>query len=1088
MSLFTLVLKSFKHYFKGHVTVILGTAITTAIITGALIVGDSVKYSLEQTTHYRLGQISHVINAGERYMTRQLNVRISGETGLNTSAALRLSASGSVQGGKHRLENIQMWGIDPHFDDVLGTSFPYDSIPDDEIIVSRNLAESLMLQEGDLLLLRMTKANIIPLNTPFVADDNLTVSRRFKVFRVAGKKDYGRFNLKTSQTAPYNVFMSIEQLNDLMELNDKANTLLIQAKNTDGEDYSSILRKAVEDEYRPDDAGIKINKLTNQQQYEITSERVFIDDTIAKPVLKNKEAANPILTYFVNEIRNNADYTPYSFVSTLDDQDLQEDEIILNSWSAEDVNARKGDSISLSFYVTGPLRQLTEKTSRFVVKEIVPISGRYGDITLMPEFPGLSDVENCRDWSTGIPIDLSKIRDKDEDYWDDYRGTPKAFINLDKAAQLWQNEYGSYTALRISDENYRLNEIKNELKHSIDPFSLGMTIQPVKEQGLQAARHGVDFSQLFLGLSFFILISGIILTAMLFVFNLEHRYSQIATLSALGYPKKVISKVILSENVMVAFFGSLLGLVLALLYNKLVFMGLNQVWQEIVRTNVLEINIKLFTLIIGFILSMTVSLGTIFMILRGKLRSETVEVQKNISHKSRKWNKHLIRYLIIIFSVAALALVISQIISGDYNEPVPFFMAGTLLLMSVVLYTLFLFDKYDRKVSGSLSILSLSIKNLLRNRMRSLTVILLLGLGTFIIIATGANRKNLFAGANKKSSGTGGFMFYSESTVPVLKNLQNDSIRRTYGLDTGFYMVQFRVHEGDDASCLNLNRVSNPRILGVNPEDLSGRFSFVTKTDQLKENNPWSSLNQEMNEGVVPAIADQTVIKWSLGKKVGDTLVYTNHIGKEIKVKLIGGLAASIFQGNIIISNEYFAKHFPEVDGSNVFLIDGNPEKQQQIRENLTLIFRDYGWRMTLAVQRLAEFMSVTNTYLSIFLVLGAFGLLLGTVGLAIVLARSIYQRSNELALLFATGYSFTNVFRMLFREYFILMMFGIVGGGISAIMAVMPTFLSGQQNLSAGFVLFLISLVILNGVIWIGIISYLRLRKLRIVESLKNE
>ena len=436
MSLFTLVLNSFKHYFKGHVTVILGTAITTAIITGALIVGDSVRYSLEQTTHYRLGQISHVINAGERYMTSQLNARISEETGLNASAALHLSASGSVQGGKHRLENIQVWGIDRHFDDVMGTSFPYDSIPDDEIIVSRNLAQSLMLQEGDLLLLRMTKANIIPLNTPFVADDNLTVSRRFKVFRIAGKKGYGRFNLKTSQTAPYNVFMSIEQLNDLMELKEKANTLLLHGKNTVGGDYSSILREAMADKYQPEDAGININKLQNQEQYEITSERVFIDDTITKPVLKNIEGAHPILTYFVNEIRKNADHTPYSFVSTLDGQILQEDEIILNSWTAEDINARKGDSVSLSFYVTGPLRQLTEKASRFIVKEIVPISGRYGDITLMPEFPGLSNVENCRDWSTGIPIDLSKIRDKDEDYWDDYRGTPKAFINLDKAVHL----------------------------------------------------------------------------------------------------------------------------------------------------------------------------------------------------------------------------------------------------------------------------------------------------------------------------------------------------------------------------------------------------------------------------------------------------------------------------------------------------------------------------------------------------------------------------------------------------------------------------------------------------------------------------
>jgi len=1085
MSFFSLIIRSFKYYFKGHFTVALGIAITTAIITGALIVGDSVKYSLEQTTRYRLGEITHAVNTGERYITQSLGSKISDKTDLKTSAVLKLKASGFVSGGEYRLKDIQVWGIDDNFTDLVGTSFPYDSIPNGEIIVSENLASRLMLEKGDMLLLRINKASAIPLNTPFVSEENQTVSRRFKIFDIAGKTDFGRLNLKISQTAPFNVFIPIRQLNSLMEMNNKANLVLVAGNNPNNDEIS--LRKSIQESYTIKDANINLQSLENQEQWEITSERVFIDDTITSAINNEIQRAIPILTYFVNEISIDGRSTPYSFVSSLNDSSLKRDEIILNDWTAEDLNAGKGDTVTLTYYVIGPLRQLTSKSNRFTVKDIVPIQGRYGDRTLMPHLPGLSDAGNCRDWNTGIPIDLNKIRDKDEDYWDEYRGTPKAFINLDKAVDLWRNRYGSYTAFRFHDQSTSSREIQTSLNQAINPFSLGIQIQPVKKEGLEAARQGVDFSQLFLGLSFFILISGIILTALLFIFNLEKRFSQITTLSALGYRDRTITTIILAENIFVALIGGVTGVLLSLLYNKLVFMGLNQVWQEIVRTNVLEISVQPLTLLTGLGISLMVSLLTITIVLRRKLTKQNSKIRKKRGNVINPRIDQLLSASLIVLPLISLGIVLMQIIKGQYNEPAWFFTAGGLLLIFTVILTFYLFDKYDRTNAQSFNLNALSLKNLIRNRTRSLTVILLLSLGTFIVISTGANRKNIFAGSGDKSSGTGGYLFYSESTVPVLKNLQVDSVRRSFALDTNFKMVQFRVHEGDDASCLNLNRVSNPRILGVNPQDLSSRFSFLTGTKHLDENNPWHSLSKDL-DGVVPAIADQTVIKWGLGKEVGDTLIYQNQAGEKIPVKLIGGLAASVFQGNIIISNDNFIKHFPQISGSNVFLIDGNPENQASIAENLNLVFRDYGWQMTPAVQRLAEFMSVTNTYLSIFLVLGAFGLLLGTIGLAIVLARSILQRSDEIALLLAAGYSFGQVFRLLFREYFLLMVLGIAGGGLSAIIAVLPGFVSGQQNISAGFILLLISIITLNGIIWIGIITYSRLRKLQIVESLKNE
>ena len=40
----------------------------------------------------------------------------------------------------------------------------------------------------------------------------------------------------------------------------------------------------------------------------------------------------------------------------------------------------------------------------------------------------MSDAPSLEDWDPPFPIDLSRIRPVDEQYWDDYRTTPKAFV------------------------------------------------------------------------------------------------------------------------------------------------------------------------------------------------------------------------------------------------------------------------------------------------------------------------------------------------------------------------------------------------------------------------------------------------------------------------------------------------------------------------------------------------------------------------------------------------------------------------------------------------------------------------------------
>ncbi len=149
---------------------------------------------------------------------------------------------------------------------------------------------------------------------------------------------------------------------------------------------------------------------------------------------------------------------------------------------------------------------------------------------------------------------------------------------------------------------------------------------------------------------------------------------------------------------------------------------------------------------------------------------------------------------------------------------------------------------------------------------------------------------------------------------------------------------------------------------------------------------------------------------------------------------------------------------------------------------------RDYGISIQTSKARLAEFSSIENTYLSIFLLLGALGLLIGTLGLGIVLARNIQQRQSEIALQRAIGISKMKIFQSILIEYCSLMLLGIIIGSIAAIVSVLPGLLSPGAEIQIGSLVGLIAIIILNGLIWIGIFGRFGLNRVDLAGVLKSE
>ncbi len=1065
----------------------MGVAISAAVLTGALIVGDSVDFSLNRIVGNRLGEVTHVLKSGDRYFTIDLTHKVGEQLQVPVSSILLQEGIAVADGGQMRVNQIQVFGVDHSFDQMAGLKRYFSLLSGDSIIISRNLANRLNLSVGEEVLLRIQKASLIPLNAPFVSDAESVVPFRAVIKNIADEEELGRFNLKVSQTSPFNVFLSLSRLQELMDFNDRVNIMLIQAdESMNSGQIHSILRE----NFSTRDAGLNMVSLKDQGLIEITSDRVFIEKEIAASLQNASESATGSITYFVNQFVSAKGFTPYSFVSTLPNNWLQSHEIIINTWLAEDLSLEAGDTIQVSYFRVGPLRELIEETTTFVVKSVVPMDGRFGDRSLMPNLPGLSDAGNCRDWDTGVPIELESIREKDEDYWDQYGGIPKAFISISKGMEMWKNRFGSYTAFRYDANLEEPASLEASVLKNIDPGSLGFTVEDTRNKGVEAAGGGVDFSELFGGLSFFLLMAGILLTVLLFLLNLVSREAQLNILVFLGIPVKTIRRMMLVESMLVSLVGSVVGVGLAILYNRMVFQALNGVWRDVIRTDMMFIHIRGTTLLTGLALSLMISLLALYFPLNRMLKRKFSVHQVQGIRKFRIKNLHqrTMAMAFILPVIMALGLIGSQLLRMEAVNATLFFAAGGLLLVSAVFFFIWYLKRLQHSVSSEIQLSRLSWKNALRNRTRSLSIVILFAIGAFLVVSTGSNRKDLFSNSEDPSSGTGGFLYYAESTIPVLLQLNNTEVKYEFGLGEGYSFVQFRKATGDDASCLNLNKIINPQVLGVDPVMLEGRYSFVTGTAYLDETQPWNSLEQELPGGLIPAIMDETAIKWGLGLKVGDTLHYVNSNGGTMDLLLIGGLAPSVFQGNVIISNKRFLEQFPESSGTHIFLVEGTMADTALIRSEIGHGLRDLGWDMQLTATRLAEFNSVTNTYLSIFLVMGALGLLVGTFGLVVVLFRSMLERRQEIALLKAVGYSRRSIGRLIVKEYMILLLAGISTGFLSAIIATLPSILSPNTDTSFITILMILLALILNGWFWIYAVTRLALKDQTIYTALRNE
>ncbi len=1097
MSALRLILVSLVYHWRIHLAVALGVAAGTAVLTGALLVGDSMQGSLRDLTLQRLGRIDEVLLA-DRFFRTALAEELAQQpqfaqhfTAAVPGILLQVSLEHPDSERPAQAGRVNLIGCNQAFWELFPNQ-PVEFPKEREIVLNQPLAEQLGAVVGDSVILRLPRLTSIPPDSALGRKTDTVQSHRLTVRHIVPATGAGRFDLRPSQQLPRNAMVSLDWLAEQLQRPGRANLLLVAGRNA-ATAPSPEAEALVPQILKPTlaDFGIRV-EATTRGYLNITSERMLLEPAAERAIQKalSGYTVQPALTYLANTIACGDRQIPYSTITAVNlatasplgplttpegkpIERLALGEIVLNTWAARELQAKPGDTIRVTYFepesTDGEVR---ETTAAFRLAAIAELAGPAADPALTPEVPGVTDQSAIADWDPPFPFDAKRIRKQDEQYWDTYRATPKAFVSRPTGRSLWASRFGETTSLRVVPPGGQAGpfEVTSAVEHSLGQHAaeLGFAFQPVKRQGLAASAGTTPFSVLFVSLSFFLILAAVMLVALLFRLGVEMRASQVGILLALGLGQRRIRCLFAVEGLIVASVGSLVGVALGIGYAALMLTGLRTVWLAAVVTPFLRLHGTPESLTLGYGSGVAVAVVAVAWSVRDIGRMAPRQLLAGETSTAAHLPTRVAKGRMIAWGLVLVALVTSFAgftMSEEIRAGV-FFGAGTLMLAAGV--TAFRARLHSGATGPAIAmgrgnLARLALRNAARNPSRSTLTVGAIAASAFLIVSISAFRLDPSTQTPRLPSGNGGFALVAETDQPIYFDPNTPHGQAELGFSSddmaamkGTTIFSLRVKPGEDASCLNLYRPSQPRLLGV-PDDLHliDRFAFSAyrEIDMGKRGvSPWLLNNgppwDKDPDGTprVAAVLDEAMAKYSLHlwRGVGETFEITDGRGHPLRLEVVGLLKGSVLQGDVLISEAAFRHYFPEIGGYRYFLVESPPAHQTVVQDVLRRVLGDYGFTVETTGRRLARLQAVQNTYLSTFQTLGGLGFLLGTFGLGAVQLRSVLERRRELALFRAVGFRRRTLAALVLWENACLLMTGLACGIAAAAVAVLPHFFTG--------------------------------------------
>ncbi|MDP1572562.1 MAG: hypothetical protein Q8L86_21390, partial [Vicinamibacterales bacterium] len=649
-----LLAASLRHYWPTHLMVVAGVAVAVSVLAGALVVGASVRESLRGLVVERLGQTDLAI-ASTAFLREALADDLAADAGFSrrfdaVTPLIVMEGAVTHESSRRTASRVAVYGVDDRFAAFHGLEA--FALGTRDAFLSPALARELETTVDDSLLLRLARPTDIPLSTLQGRRDDAGARIRVRAARVLDRASLGEFSLAPSQGEVRAIFVPLARLQQDLGLRGRVNALLV-GESADAEGTMPavdaltghlVARAALAD------FGLSLRAAPGDRAVIVESATGLLADPVVRDVRRAAEAAGtrvlPVLTYLANTIATERGAVPYSTIAAMDlvqyarvsgpdgwtppqaEATSAGPYLWLNAWAAEDLDAQPGEPITIEYFLWSDEAGLETRTASFLYAGVVPMTGAGGDRALTPEYPGITDAENVMSWDPPFPVDLSRVRDRDEDYWDDWRAAPKAFIALPSGQLLWPSTFGAVSSLRVAvPEGATIEAFSDalaaELRATVDPGAAGLQVRAVRADGLASAEGTTDFGEYFVYFSFFLVVSGLLLAYLFFALGLEQRAREVGLLTAVGFTGADLRRHFLREGAVLASAGVVIGTAGAIGYAALIVYGLRTWWVDAVGTTALELHVTPVWLAAGAGLTLAAGLWALHAALTGMARRST---------------------------------------------------------------------------------------------------------------------------------------------------------------------------------------------------------------------------------------------------------------------------------------------------------------------------------------------------------------------------------------------------------------------------------------------------------------------------------
>lgn len=221
-----LVIRTVRFNKRSVLNQILIIGLLTAVITGSLLTGGSVKESLKKSSSLRLGNTGILISSGLRYFDQMLVQRLRDSSGISCTGILETKGYSQNLNSQKGSFNTHIYGIDNDF--FVFNGFKKIEINAGEVAVNKRLADYLGLKTGDDIIIKFPGISDIPADAPFAPGEDAGISIVKRVGLILDSDLTGDFSLSISQIAPMNIFTNLQDIQNENSASVKINRLLIQ--------------------------------------------------------------------------------------------------------------------------------------------------------------------------------------------------------------------------------------------------------------------------------------------------------------------------------------------------------------------------------------------------------------------------------------------------------------------------------------------------------------------------------------------------------------------------------------------------------------------------------------------------------------------------------------------------------------------------------------------------------------------------------------------------------------------------------------------------------------------------------------------